>query len=70
VAEGMADINELLDWALVPVIIVIKTFFKGIAFVIRRIINLFQHKREIVSQKDQVAFEIDCDEEKKEAAEP
>ena len=70
VGEGMANINELLDWALVPVIIVIKIFFKGIAFVIRHIITLFQHKREIVSQRDQVAFEIDCDKEKKEAAEP
>jgi tellurite resistance protein TerC len=69
-AEGMADINELSDWALVPVILVIKTFFRSIFIGIRPIINLFQHKREIVSQKDQVAFEIDCDEEKKEAAEP
>ena len=41
VGEGMANINELLDWALVPVILVIKTFFRGIAFVIRPLITLF-----------------------------
>ena len=70
VGEGMANINELLDWALIPVIIVIKTFFKGIFIGIGPIINLFQHKREIVLQKDQVAVEIDCDKEKKEATEP
>ncbi len=64
VGEGMANINELIDWALVPVILVIKTFFKGIAFGIHPIIALFQHKPEIVSQKDRVAFDRDCKEKK------
>jgi tellurite resistance protein TerC len=63
VAEGMADINELIDWVLVPVVIVVKTFFRGITFVIRPIISLFHHEEKIISQKDQVAF--DCDKEKK-----
>jgi tellurite resistance protein TerC len=70
VGEGMANINELVDWALVPVILVIKTFFKGIFLGIRPIITLFQHKQEIVSQRDQVAFDIDCEKEKKEAIKP
>jgi tellurite resistance protein TerC len=70
VGEGMANINELLDWALVPVILVIKTFFRGIAFVIRPLITLFYHRSEIVSQKDQMVFDVDCDKEKKEASKP
>jgi tellurite resistance protein TerC len=70
VAEGMADFNELFDWALVPVILVIKTFFRGIAFVIRPLITLFYHRSEIVSQKDQMVFDVDCDKEKKEASKP
>ncbi len=70
VGEGMANINELVDWALVPVILVIKTFFKGIAFVIRPIINLFYHKSEIGLPKDQVAFDGDCGKEKKKEVKP
>jgi len=70
VGEGMANINELIDWALVPVILVIKTFFKGIVFVIRSIASLFYHQSEMVSQKDQKTFEVDCDKEKKEAVKP
>jgi len=70
VGEGMADINELVDWALVPVIIIIKIFFKGIAFVVRPVATLFYHESEIGSQKDQVIFDVDCDEEKKKAVKP
>jgi tellurite resistance protein TerC len=70
VAEGMADINELVDWALVPVILVIKIFFKGIAFVVRPVITLFYHEPEIGSQKDQMAFDVDCDKEKKKPVKP
>jgi len=70
VGEGMADINELVDWALVPVILVIKSFFKGIAFSIRPIVSLFYHKSEVVSQRDQVAFGANCDKEKKKEVKP
>jgi tellurite resistance protein TerC len=42
VATGMAHINELLDWVLTPVVLIVKTFFRGIAFVIRPIINFFR----------------------------
>ena len=57
VAEGMANVNELFDWALVPIVIFIKILFKGIFFVLRPIINLFNPKSIIVSQEDQVAFD-------------
>jgi len=41
VAKAMAFINQLIDWVLTPVVLVIKIFFRGIAFVIRPIINFF-----------------------------
>jgi len=69
-AEGMANINELVDWALVPVILVIKIFFKGIAFVVRPVLTLFYHESEIGSQKDQTVFDVDCDKEKKKPVKP
>jgi tellurite resistance protein TerC len=59
VAEGMADINELFDWVLVPVILAIKILFKGISFVLRPIINLFNPQSVIVSQENPVTFEKD-----------
>ena len=68
VAEGMAHINELIDWVLVPVVLVVKTFLRSITVVIRPIVNLFHHEEKIISQKDQVAF--DCDKEKKTTGKP
>jgi hypothetical protein len=41
VAEGMANMNELLDWVLIPVVLVVKGFIRGMAFVIRPIVSLF-----------------------------
>ncbi len=70
VGEGMADVNELVDWALVPVIIIIKIFFKGIALVARPVATLFYRESEIGSQKDQMVLDVDCDEEKKKAVKP
>jgi tellurite resistance protein TerC len=65
--QGMADVNELLDWALKPVWLVFKIFFKIIGLILRPIINLLRlhHESEIVSHEDQVAFDSDCDKEKK-----
>jgi tellurite resistance protein TerC len=57
VAEGMADVNELFDWALIPVVLVIKILFKGISLVLRPIINLFNPQSVIVSQENQVTFD-------------
>ena len=70
VGEGMADINELVDWALIPVFLFVKTLFRGIAMSIRHITNLFHSESAIVSQKGRAAFDIDCDKEKKEATKP
>ena len=42
VAKGMANINELLDWLLAPVVLVVKTSFKAIFFVLRPIISLLK----------------------------
>jgi len=55
---------------LVPVILVIKIFFKGIALGIRPIIALFRKKPGIVSQSGQITFDIDFNNEKKEAVKP
>jgi tellurite resistance protein TerC len=57
VAEGMANINELVDWALVPVILLIKTFFSAIVFIIRPAITLFQRRSPLVSQSGKVTFD-------------
>ena len=63
--EGIANINELFDWVLVPVVLVVKILFKSIFFVLRPIINLFNPQSVIVSQENQVAFDKDRHEKKK-----
>ncbi len=65
VGEGIANVSELIDWALVPMIFVIKTFFKGIVFAVRPIATLFYHPSETISQKDREAFDADSDKDKK-----
>jgi hypothetical protein len=55
--EGMANFNEILDWALVPVVLIIKVFFKGIFLVLRPIVNLFNPRSVITSQEDPGAFD-------------
>jgi len=57
VAEGMADINELIDWALVPMILLMKTFFKAIAFIIRPAIALFNYQSSLISQSGKFTFD-------------
>jgi tellurite resistance protein TerC len=61
--QGMANINELLDWLLKPVWLVFKIFFKIIGLILRPIIALFHHESEIVSHGDQVVFDSDCNKE-------
>jgi tellurite resistance protein TerC len=70
VATGMAKMNELLDWALVPVVLIVKICFKGVFFVLRPIINLFNPQSVIVSQENQVAFDKDRHKKKKVADKP
>ena len=41
VAEGMANVNELLDWLLKPLVLILKVLFRAIRFVLHPIINFF-----------------------------
>jgi tellurite resistance protein TerC len=41
IAEGMSNINELLDWALVPVAVLFKITFKVLWFILRPIVSFF-----------------------------
>jgi tellurite resistance protein TerC len=59
VGEGMSNINELADWALIPVILVIKIMLKTLFFVLRPIINLFNPQSVVGSQENQVGFDKD-----------
>ena len=63
----MTNINELLDWVLVPVVLVVKILFKGMFFVLRPIISLFNPQLVIVSQEDQVTFDKDRHKKRKRA---
>ncbi len=40
-AEGMANVNELIDWLLKPVGLILKILYRAILFVFRPIINFF-----------------------------
>jgi len=64
VAEGMGNFNELFDWALIPVVLAVKTSFKAIASVIRPIIALVLSQSVIASQEGRLSFKKDCDEKK------
>jgi YkoY family integral membrane protein len=50
VAEGMANVNELLDWLLKPVGLILKVFFQAIGFVLRPLINFLFGKSATGSQ--------------------
>jgi hypothetical protein len=52
---------------LVPVVLVVKILFKGIFFVLRPIINLFNPQSVIVSQEDQGTFDKDRHKKRKRA---
>jgi tellurite resistance protein TerC len=49
-AEGMANVNELLDWLLKPVGLILRILFRAIRFVFRPIINFFLGKSATGSQ--------------------
>jgi tellurite resistance protein TerC len=70
VAKGMADINELFDWALIPVGLIIKVSIKGSFFVLRPIINLFNPQSIVVSQEDMKVFDKDHHGKRKGAVKP
>ena len=50
VAEGMANVNELLDWLLKPVGLILKVLFQAIGFVLRPLINFLFGKSTTGSQ--------------------
>jgi len=50
VAEGMANVNELLDWLLKPVGLILKVLFQAIGFVLRPLINFLFGKSATGSQ--------------------
>ncbi len=50
VAEGMANVNELLDWLLKPVGLILKILFQAIGFVLRPLINFLFGKSATGSQ--------------------
>jgi tellurite resistance protein TerC len=62
VGEGMANINELLDWILKPVGLLIKLLFRAIGFLLRPIIGFLRVFKNI--DKGSVDLKEDCDKEK------
>ncbi len=57
IAEGMANVNEIIDWALVPVILPIKIFFKAIALIIHRALALLRNQSLFASQQGKLTFD-------------
>jgi hypothetical protein len=68
--QGMANINELLDWILKPVWLVFKILFRIIGLILRPMISLFTHESEDIAQEGRVALGSDCDEEKEAGGRP
>jgi tellurite resistance protein TerC len=62
IGEGMANMNELLDWALTPVALIVKLFFRAIAFFVRPIFALFARNPSVALPED------DCEEKKKKSS--
>ena len=45
VGQGMGNVNEILDWALVPVIFIFKIFFKAIALLLHPMVSKVRPRR-------------------------
>jgi tellurite resistance protein TerC len=60
--QGMANVNELLDWLLKPVFLLIKGLFQVLAFILRSILSFLNLKPEPVCQKGSATSQIDCEE--------
>ena len=50
IAQGMANVNELIDWALVPVMLVFKTVFKVLFFILRPLGGLFPKREQATGE--------------------
>ena len=68
--QGMANVNELLDWLLKPVFLLIKGLFRVLAFILRPIVSFLNIKPKPVAQQGSATSQIDCeeDQEKKQRA--
>lgn len=67
IGQGMANANELIDWALKPVWLVFKLFFRAIFYIISPIVSFLNPKSEVVSPNSQVKLQSDCKGEEEEA---
>ncbi len=57
VGEGMANLNELVDWALVPVTFLFKGVFRVTVLLLRPTIAFFRRRSLFVSQSGKVTFD-------------
>jgi tellurite resistance protein TerC len=65
IGEGMNNMNELLDWALKPIGLLIRILFKAIGFVLRPILAFLQRQPAILSQNGRVSIKNKRDKERK-----
>ncbi len=65
VAKGMANINELLDWVLIPIVFTVKGLLRAIVFLMRPLIRIFHHEEKITLSNDRIVSDCDKDETKK-----
>jgi hypothetical protein len=59
--QGMANVNELLDWLLKPVFLLVKGFFQVLGVILRPILSFLTPKPQPVSQKGSAISQIDCE---------
>ncbi len=51
IGQGMSNINEILDWVLVPVVVLLKLLFRAIFFLARPIISYLHQRSSAISLK-------------------
>jgi tellurite resistance protein TerC len=70
IGQGMANANELLDWALKPFWLVFKLLFRAIYHLIRPIVSFLNPRSETIRQEAEVGFQNDCEGEKESKSVP
>ncbi len=60
IGQGMSNINEILDWVLVPVVVLLKLLFRAIYFLARPILSYLHQRSSAISIKGSG----DCDNKK------
>ncbi len=53
----MANVNELIEWVLVPIILPVKIFLRAIAFVSRQAFVLLRYQSFFASQPGELTFD-------------